>query len=319
MSFFGGKIAPALLVPPYGTNPQVSALQSDLIDVIAHTPTIDVTEGPSFPDDTQLFIRSVEQHFTVHNPVTQSNFDYTFPMPAGVKRTGLDRDAFVVIISGANIATTTDWPQAGDAIAAANPGWDDFNVAQEWRRTVPNNTLLKSTLLRRRPTGDANDFFVIPADYQFDNFMVTFVVFGQNSTTPQTRLTGTHLAGFNADSSPTWDVSAYSTWPNDFNCMEVLYAAKRYTTSTPANYLGALTISPIDTTGGWLQLVSETDQSQYPNIGDDSQCNMWCNMFARFLVTTPDANSTIARTFTYGPAHGNSPNFGCYFRFELGF
>jgi hypothetical protein len=80
----------------------------------------------------------------------------------------------VVIISGSNIATTTDWPQAGDAFASQNPGWDDFNVAQEWRRTVPNNTLLKSTLLRRRPDGTANDFFVIPADYQFHNFSVTF-------------------------------------------------------------------------------------------------------------------------------------------------
>jgi hypothetical protein len=319
MSIFGGKIAPALLVPPYGTNPQRSALESDLIDVIAHAPTIDVTEGPSFPDDTQLFIRSVEQHFTVHNPVTQSNFGYTFPLPAGVKRTGLDRDAFVVIISVSNIATTTDWPQAGDAFASQNPGWDDFNVAQEWRRTVPNNTLLKSTLLRRRPDGTANDFFVIPADYQFHNFSVTFIVFGQNSTTPQTRITGSHLAGFNADSSNVWDISSFATWPTDFNCMEVMYANKRFTTSTPANYLGALTLAPIDQTGGWLELVSATDQSQYPNVGDDAQNNQWVQCFARFLVTSPDANSTIARTFTYGPAHGNSPNFACYFRFELGF
>lgn len=319
MGIFGGKIAPALLVPPYGTNPQRSALQSDLIDLTAHSPIIETTEGGGFPDDTQIFIRSVEQHFTVHNNVTQSNFGYTFPMPAGVKRTGLDRDAFVAIISGSLIGTSTDWPQAGDAFASANPGWDDFNVAQEWRRTVPNNTLLRSTLLRRRPDGTNDDFFVIPADYQFNNFMVTFVVFGQNSTTPQTRITGSHLAGFNADSSPTWDISSFATWPTDFNCMEVMYAAKRFTTSTPAEYLGALTISPIDTTGGWLQLVSATDQSQYPNVGDDSQCNMWCNMFARFLVTSPDADSTKARTFTYGPAHGNSPNFGCYFRFELGF
>lgn len=320
MPIFGGKIAPALLVPPYGTDPQASQIIAPANQIITpFAPEVDDGAGAGFPTDTQIFIRSVEQHFTLHNPVTQSNFGYTFPMPAGVIRTGLTRDAFVVIISGANIATTTDWPQAGDAFATANPGWDDFNVAQEWRRTVPNNTLLKTTLLRRRPDGTANDFFVIPADYQFSNFSVTFIVFGQNGNTPQTRITGSHLAGFNADSSSVWDVSAYATWPTDFNCMEVLYANKRYTTSTPAQYLGALTLSPINQTGGWLQLVSATDQSQYFNISTDEQNNQWVQCFARFMTTSPDANSTIARTFTYGPTHGNSPNFACYFRFELGF
>lgn len=318
MGIFGGKIAPALLVPPYGTNPQRSALESDLIDLTAHSPIIETTEGGGFPDDTQLFIRSVEHHFTVHNLITGLNDGYTFPMPAGVKRTGLDRDAFVAIISGANITTTTDWPEPSDAFATQNPGWDDFNVAQEWRRTVPNITLLKSTLLRRRPDGTANDFFVIPDGYQSDDFQVTFVVFGQNNTIPNVRLTGTHLAGFNADSSQTWDIGAHSTWPSDFNCMEVMYAAKKYTTAIPANYLVAPTIAGINPTGGWLELVSATQQTQVPGVADDVQVTQWCNMYARFLANSPDADSTKARTFTYTPSI-QSPNFGCYFRFELGF
>jgi hypothetical protein len=211
MGFFGGKIAPALLVPPYGTNPQVSALQSDLIDLTAHSPIIETTEGPT----DKIFLRDVGALY--NKDIDGTDVD----IPLAPRLAG--DQLFVFVMSG----YSQDFTPTG------------------WTKVI-SYSFNRAFLYFRVATADANDNFRIPATASTQFRIAQMASFGQNGifgVPPdflQNVQSGFLLDG-NTGSDPVWEYFGMTAGPSrpDTLC---LFLAFKYRQISPA---GSPTIGPI--------------------------------------------------------------------------
>ena len=270
-------------------------------------------QPPTWPTDTSPYLQYSEQHFVNSLGDAGGNEGFTIQVPAGVDRTSINRSIAICCVSGALLDTFAQNP-INDDFFDLNPGWrEDSNLGGAWRR-ISGNGALRTNLFYRRFTGTTDDEFVVPASYQNDSFSVTYLIMGQNASSPFMRMAG--QGSLNNKFDTAFDIAAH-TYANDFNNMEFLYAHRRYTVQTPNPFLAVPTIDAIDTTGGWLEIWSAVDQRTYPNLGNTIQCTQWLQFWGRFMASTPDANSAVARTFTYTPTQGANQT-AVYFRYELG-
>jgi hypothetical protein len=272
--------------------------------------------GPQWPTDTSPYLEYAEQHFTTFDFANQGNNGFTISPPPGTDRTSLGRSIALAIISGAELNTVLINPTGSDDFWTLNPGWVDVG---QWRRINPNSTLLRTMLFYRRFDGTASDDLIVPAYHTFNNFSVTYLILGQHTTTPAMRKTGE--IGWSADGSTVFDIGG-GTYANDFNVMELLFAHRRYTVADNfGSFIAAPTLDNIDVTGGWLEIFKGVDQSVYTNAigGAQIQNTQWLHFWGRHKATSPDADSSKARTFAYTPSPQFANQFVVYFRYEIGF
>lgn len=318
MSFIGGKIPPAHLVP--AKNPQFTDLpKSDLIWT-PYAPDVDNVGG--FPNDTLIYAKFAQTYYNtfIENPDPDLQYlqGFTITPPPGFDNSGADRDHIWVWVRGypGNLSSPSD------PIVQANPTWSYFDFGFFNKRAVP-------------PPDAADNNFVIPDDYDSPyRYLVSYMVTGQNDGAFSQRYIDslTRTTGFNKD----WPLNG-GTFGSDFNCLEHLFLHRNLITDATQGvpvqpFLGALTLNAIDQTGGWIQAINETDQTEQfmrddpfgtgPPYNESTwQVNHWTAWYYRFLANTPDANSGLARTITYGelPVTNNTQYFGFYYRTELGF
>lgn len=283
-------------------------------------PFMNVAGGGGFPDDTELFIRYAQAHYTPMHPTSGFNEGFTIFPPVNAVRTGLGRDMLIMIVSGAQLPTTAGWPSGDDFFGpngngTLSGGWYEPGTGGLWRRTVGNT--LKTNIFQRQPDGTALDNFIVPAVYQTDPLLVMQVVLGQNRNIPGITLNDWVGIDFGTDPDTTWSINS-GTYGAAFRQIELLFGHRQTTKVGVGNHIAAPLVSAIDSTGGWLQMASAGYQDEWTWSVNDYQYTSWLTMWGRYVFSSPDADSSKARTIGWSPAITNVQYFNTYARFETG-